>query len=344
MKEVKNQILQKVKAIGSPRKEPASPAFKTKSERPSLSMGDRLKKLGGIQVTPDVISNWIHDFSSHEKSGKEKENTASSPSPRPRRNSIIPRLGETESEDPKGGKMYVGISDLKHKVKGSKDGFVVYLVVNVMRCTLATSPVDYASHVTFEEGFLFDIHGTFNVKIEVFIQSKEKGKEAVYEMPESLGTLNFDGLSVINKPIKMITGSYFLTKEGKDTETSITLQVAIKPHDIDDIERESLPAPDFAKPLSHQVASSSSYNWVLDDCELRGRTLRFYSDNKKVKTVRMDARTKAQKADTRESEISLPYNSFQIIANGAPVYLVAQTPDDMKEWIEKLNKGAQAAF
>jgi len=58
----------------------------------------------------------------------------------------------------------------------------------------------------------------------------------------------------------------------------------------------------------------------------------------------MDARTKAQKADTRESEISLPYNSFQIIANGAPVYLVAQTPDDMKEWIEKLNKGAQAAF
>jgi len=37
-----------------------------------------------------------------------------------------------------------------------------------------------------------DIHGTFNVKIEVFIQSKEKGKEAVYEMPESLGTLNFD--------------------------------------------------------------------------------------------------------------------------------------------------------
>jgi len=79
--------------------------------------------------------------------------------------------------------MYVGVSDLKHKVKGSKgtllgsphlacvlysmrnpflfvclfvflDGFVVYLVVNVMRCTLATSPVDYASHVTFEEGFL----------------------------------------------------------------------------------------------------------------------------------------------------------------------------------------------
>ena len=92
------------------------------------------------------------------------------------------------------------------------------------------------------------------MKLEVFLQSKEKDKDSKYEMPESLGTLTFpvkhifllfvllllfpaltcfvsliQPLSVM--PVDLLTGVYNLSKEGVDTPTSVTLQLAIKPHE-----------------------------------------------------------------------------------------------------------------
>jgi len=58
----------------------------------------------------------------------------------------------------------------------------------------------------------------------------------------------------------------------------------------------------------------------------------------------VDPRTKAQKTDTSESEVVLPYNCFQIMVGGQVVYLTAQTRDEMKEWIAKINKAAQGTF
>ena len=60
------------------------------------------------------------------------------------------------------------------------------------------------------------------------------------------------------------------------------------------------------------------------------------------KALRMDSNTKARKADTWESEMTLPYNCVQITVGGEAVYLLARTKDEMKEWIRKLNKAAQA--
>jgi len=82
----------------------------------------------------------------------------------------------------------------------------------------------------------------------------------------------------------------------------------------------------------------------MDECELRGRVLRFYHLGKLFRVLRIDANTRAHKADSRDSEITLPYNSFQILVGGSPVYLAAQSKDEMKAWINKLNFASQSEW
>jgi len=86
---------------------------------------------------------------------KEKIDEASFAFPR-RRGSIKPRIAVTEAmaENPKGGKLYIRIAEMKHKLKSAASDAVFCAVVSVQKCSLATVPVKYSDSVTFEEGFL----------------------------------------------------------------------------------------------------------------------------------------------------------------------------------------------
>jgi len=57
----------------------------------------------------------------------------------------------------------------------------------------------------------------------------------------------------------MLTGSYLLSKDGVDTTTTVTLQLAIKVPESDDVNRDQLPEPDHSGLLSYQIPKGVSY-------------------------------------------------------------------------------------
>jgi hypothetical protein len=242
----------------------------------------------------------------------------------------------------KTGTLLLKIPEIKSQIKPTREQKVIYCVASVLGCTLTTSFQQYAPCVNFSEIFEFPVYGDFVVKLEVFVQTEKRNENKKFEMPESLGTLTFERLSVVQ--VEKLTGVYFLKKEEEDTTNSITLNLAIKIDQAEEVDRTKLPSPDYVGQISRQVPTGESYSWVISECELRGRTLTFYSDNKKVKVLEIDPKSKAKRPETEENEEVFPYHCFQVLVKSKPVYLVAQSKEMMNEWISKINKAITSPF